>query len=322
MWFCGTQCFFWRIWAWHPPVGVWIGILGFLGVAVALTRDPTKIGSREKAAWILVISALLFLELKSVYQDRNEHDQQQAEARERETKSFESIADGIEGAIQQSQTDFAATMQKSDAIMGRVGDSIKSQTGGDSFAYITFTAEAGYVHFEEKDPICQQISGSARRDPLGPYFQVAITIHGKYPLRELHATLMDDERRLAAMNEYNEHPEGDWIKAISSSDAEYRCLYLKPQSSEGPTGDVEMLGTYPLPQADAKRLSIAFRSLNGYWIETLHLGLVGGRWHQCLSVMGPTAKQSAKPFIRCDSGWPEGRALAEKDWSSPKPKAH
>ena len=309
---CRVICLWWRLWAWHPPVGVWIGILGFLGVLVALIRDLTRIGRREKAAWVFVMFALLMLEIKSVYQDRNEHDQQQAEAREREANSFESIAEGIEGAIRQSQLDFEATMRKSDAIMGRVGDSIKSQTGGDSFAYITFTAEAGYVHFEEKDPICQQISGSARRDPAGPYFQVAITSHGKYPLRELHATMMDDERRLAAMNEYNKHPEGDWIKAINSSDTEYRCLYLKPQSPEGPTGDVEMLGTYPLPHGDAKRLSIAFRGLNGYWIETLHLGLVSGKWHQCLSVMGPSAKQSARPFVRCDSGWPEGRAPSGK----------
>jgi hypothetical protein len=278
------------LWAWHPPVGVYIGILGFLGVFVALTRDPTKIGQREKAAWILVMTVLLVLEIKSVYQDRNEHDQQQAEARERETESFESIAKGIEGAIQQSQQDFDATMRKSDVIMGKVGDSIKNQTGGDSFAYITFTAEAGYVHFEEKNPICQQIVGDVGRDPVGPYFQVAVTSRGKYPLRELPATMMDDERRLAAMTEYNKHPEGDWIKAISSSDTEYRCLYLKPQSPEGPSGDVEMLGTYPLPKGDSKRLSIVFRSLNGYWDETLHLGLVNGKWRQCLSILAGCGK--------------------------------
>ena len=150
MWLCGAQCVNWEIWAWHPPVGVWIGILGFLGVAVALTRDPTKISRGEKAAWIGVMFILLGLEMKSVYQDRTEHDLQQAEARERETKSFESIGKGIEGAIQQSQKDFEATMRKSDAIMGRVSDSIKSQTGGDSFAYITFTEEPGTSASKQK----------------------------------------------------------------------------------------------------------------------------------------------------------------------------
>jgi hypothetical protein len=80
-----------------------------------------------------------------------------------------------------------------------------------------------------------------------------------------------------------------------------------------------MLGTYPLPKDDSKRLSIAFRSLNGYWDETLHLGLVNGKWRQCLSIMGPTAKQATRPFIYCDSDWPEGRALAEKDWEQSNP---
>ena len=151
MWLCRSAVRLdWEIWAWHPPVGVWIGILGFLGVAVALTRDPTKISRGEKAAWIGVMFILLGLEMKSVYQDRTEHDLQQAEARERETKSFESIGKGIEGAIQQSQKDFEATMRKSDAIMGRVSDSIKSQTGGDSFAYITFTGGTGVRQLPNK----------------------------------------------------------------------------------------------------------------------------------------------------------------------------
>lgn len=124
------------------------------------------------------------------------------------------------------------------------------------------------------------------------------------------------------MQEYNKHPDGDWIKAIDSGDTGYRCLYLKPQSQEGPSGDVQVLGTYPFTKADSKRLTIAFGSLNGYWDEVLHLGLVNGQWRQCLSVIGPTMKQAKKPFIHCEPEWAEGRALAEKDWARPKPKAH
>jgi len=116
------------LWAWHPPVGVYIGVLGFLGVFVALTRDPAKIGQREKAAWILVMTVLLVLEIRSAYQDRNEHDQQQAEARERETKSFESIASGIEGAIQQSRENFDATMAKFQAQSASLDELQQQQT--------------------------------------------------------------------------------------------------------------------------------------------------------------------------------------------------
>ena len=83
-----------------------------------------------------------------------------------------------------------------------------------------------------------------------------------------------------------------------------------------------MLGTYALPKGESKRLSIAFRSLNGYWNETLHLGLVNGKWRQCLSVMGPTAQRAMRPFIYCDSNWPEGKREAEKDWAVTPPKKH
>jgi hypothetical protein len=110
---CRTVCVWWELWAWHPPVGVWIGILGFLGVLVALIRDLSKIGRREKAAWVFVMFALLMLEIKSVYQDRNEHDQQQEEAREKEERSFRVIADGITGAMERSDQNFQATMQQS-----------------------------------------------------------------------------------------------------------------------------------------------------------------------------------------------------------------
>jgi hypothetical protein len=317
---CKSVCILRDLWAWHPPVGVYIGILGFLGVLVALIRDPTRIGKWEKATWVFVMFALLLLEIKSVYQDRNEHDTEQRLAREQSERNFQGIASGISETIRTSEQQFADTMQKSDAIMGRVGDSIKSQTGGESFAYITFTVEPAYVTFETKGAVCQQLS--SRAVEAGPKFLVSITSHGKYPLREVHATMMDDELRLAGMEEYNKHPEGNWLKAIQSGDTEYRCVYLKPQSPEGPSGDVELLGIYPLPKKDSNRLSIAFSSLNGYWNEALHLGRVNGAWHQCLSVMGPTVKQATKPFVYCDADWPEGKALAEKDWVIAKAKAH
>jgi hypothetical protein len=131
--------------------------------------------------------------------------------------------------------------------------------------------------------------------------------------------MIDDERRLAAM-QYNKHPNGDWIKTINSADTEYQMPYLRPQSAEAPQGQVDIIGLYPIPQGNSKRLTIHFSAPNGYWNEVLHLGRVNGIWHQCLSVMGPTVKQAKYPFISCDSDWPEGKKLAEKDWVLTPPK--
>lgn len=287
---CRIVWILWDLWSWHPPVGVWIGILGLLGVLVPFFRDLARIGRHERALWTVVMFALLLLEIKSVYQDRNEHDLQQAEARERETKNFERIAKGITEAIDVSDKNFAETMNRSNLILAGVRDTIKTQTGGDSFAFVTFTPEPN-----------QQ-------------FLIAITSHGKYPLRDIHVTMMDEERRLQAMQEFNKHPEGDWIKAIQGGDTYFQIPYLRPQGPEAPSGDVEILGGYPFGSKDTNDLTIAFSSLNGHWNERLHLRRIGGKWVQALSVIGPTAKSVQHPFEYFDPGYPDGEGIAKRDW--------
>ena len=276
--------------------------IGFLAVvAVIMTVRAEHFTHVERVVYVLIAFALFFVEMRAIYRDREDHDREQAEARERETKSFEAIAHGIED-----------TMRKSDAIMSRVGESIKVQTGGDSFTFITFTAEPAQAF---------EMHWNNFLAPRGePYFLVSVTSHGKYPLRGTRAILMDDEKRLAAMKEYNKHPSGDWITVINSADTEYQMPYLRPQSAQAPQGEVDVIGLYPMAQEGSKKLTINFSAPNGYWNEVLHLGRVNGTWHQCVSVMGPTAKQATHPFIYCDSDWPEGKKLAEKDWVFPPPK--
>jgi len=137
---CRMYCTLQFLWLWHPPVGVWIGVLGLLGVIVPLIRDLSKIGRREKAVWTLVMFVLLLLEIKSVYQDRNEHDREQSEARERETKSFETIASGVNNAITQSEKQFRETVAQQsrdfDAVMARAEINTSEITGGNSYIIV------------------------------------------------------------------------------------------------------------------------------------------------------------------------------------------
>lgn len=88
---CREMCVLKDMWEWYPGVGWFISILGFLAAAVALLRDPKEISRREKAAWIAVMFALLFLELRSISLDRAE-----------QTKNFTAIALGLEQSIDQS----------------------------------------------------------------------------------------------------------------------------------------------------------------------------------------------------------------------------
>jgi hypothetical protein len=272
--------FFWQLpfilwvahWFWRwpnslPVPGYAVAILGVAAVVMAVRANAfTRI---EERVWIILAAALCFVEIQAIRQDRE--------------------------IASKAQTD----------LIGGIVDTVKTQTGGDSFAFITLTGP---------EPPILTFSGFSH--PSGPWMLVSITSHGKYPLRDIHATLMDDARRQAAVQEYNAHPDGNWMKAINSAYTVYQYPYLRPQSAEAPSGDVEPIGAYPIPEGTDKRLTIAFSSLNGYWNEVLHQGLVGGQWRQCLSVLGPTLKQSTDPFIWCDSDWPQGKALAEKDWAS------
>lgn len=218
------------LWAWHPPVGVWIGVLGLLGVIVPLLRDLDQMSKREKASWTALMFVLLLLEIKSVYQDRNEHDREQAEARAEQLRQFGKIADG-NATIVSSDQHFAQTMSRSDSILSRVVDSIRTQTGGDSFAFISFTAEQA-ASFEMRWNNFVAPRGK-------PYFLVSISSRGKYPLRGTHAVMMDDERRLAAMQEYNKHLTGDFIQAINSADTEYQEAHTQQGSGMATVGRPE-----------------------------------------------------------------------------------
>lgn len=192
------------------PTGVWIGFLDLLGVVVPLIRDLAKIGKKERALWTGVMFVLLLLELKSLYQDRSEHDREQAEARAEELRHFEEIAGGISQTLKTSEREFASTMDRSNEIMTAVGNSIKTQAGGDSFGYVTFTPETANLRFNGSPP------------SSSPQFLVSINSRGKYPLRETHCVLMGDERRMAAMLEYNKHPDGNWIGAINATDRTFQ----------------------------------------------------------------------------------------------------
>jgi hypothetical protein len=241
---CQTVWMFHGLWAWHPLVGVWIGILGLLGVVVALTRDPTKIGRREKAAWILIMTVLLLLEIKSVYQDRNEHDREQADARERETKSFEAIANGISSTIQQSQQHFDATMAKSDQLTKLSQEGLANVTGGDSYAYI----EAGI--------------GSR------PPFQLIVSVRGKHAVHNLLVSIQtlpkageirDNDSIMRQMNSMHSLPvgNGDFLPGVT------------------PIGETIMPGRYGLTvvsrnQWTTEQIDIAQCS-DGQWSEAIKM---------------------------------------------------
>ncbi|HTE88189.1 MAG TPA: hypothetical protein VK639_04480 [Terriglobales bacterium] len=69
----------------------------------------------EKAAWMLIISALLVIEILAIHKDRRENQEAQAKLRWQEAASFSEIGKGIQQSIQESQRHFEATATRFEA---------------------------------------------------------------------------------------------------------------------------------------------------------------------------------------------------------------
>jgi hypothetical protein len=93
---------------WHLSIGMFIGILGFLGVVVPLIR--ANIGRREKAAWTAILALLLWLELRSIRLDQTQHDREQEFARCVQLKSFQAIADTLGVSMKASKSQYESTL--------------------------------------------------------------------------------------------------------------------------------------------------------------------------------------------------------------------
>jgi hypothetical protein len=130
-------------WQVHPPVGTFISFLALLGVLVPLYREWGKIGRREKAVWTAVMFALLLLELRTLYLDRDEHDRQQEYAQCQQLHSFQSIADTLKSSITTAQGQYQSTITHVDGVLvktqevaGVAKKNLDAITGGDSFGYV------------------------------------------------------------------------------------------------------------------------------------------------------------------------------------------
>jgi hypothetical protein len=181
-------CAIHKVWSWFPPIGVFIAVLGLLGVLVPLYRDLGKISKREKAIWTSIMFMLLLLEIRSIYLDRKQHDKEQAEARTTEVNHFKAIADGITGAIQQDRVHFDATMTQSNKIVTSLSDSINLQTGANGYIYFDVMFIGG--------PIEADVPGAPFERKGSMIVSIFPRCVGKFPLHNVFVSAMGPPGRL------------------------------------------------------------------------------------------------------------------------------
>lgn len=132
-----------------PTPGKAIGLLGAVAVIMALRGE---IHGSEKVAWILIVFALFYVEIRAIDKDRYQHDKEQIAIRNDETSAFQSIADGIRTSINNNQKAFDATMGRMGELATLSNEGIKTITGGDSFCYMDIMDSGDPI------PTCRKVS--------------------------------------------------------------------------------------------------------------------------------------------------------------------
>ena len=144
---------------WHPSIGICIGVLGFLGAIVPLTR--TDIGRREKAVWTITFTIFLLLEILAIHLEDVKHEREQQFAQCENLRQFQDVAETLHRSIAINQENYDSTIGHVDGVLKKTKEvsilaqsNLENVTGGDSFAYVYPKMQEGvytfplYIHNE------------------------------------------------------------------------------------------------------------------------------------------------------------------------------
>lgn len=146
----------------HPPVGVYIAIMGGVAAAVTFRKDPSV---PEKAAWIFLITLLLVAEIRNLYVV----DAEQSQTFREITSRLEAVGSSLKATSEQITTATHNAQEQFDVTMSRFREAIDTENGGNSFCY-----------FELLWP----------EIPNGE-MQGIVQVRGKYPLHDTWMRLVD-----------------------------------------------------------------------------------------------------------------------------------
>lgn len=242
------------IWV-HPLPGSAVTVLAAAAFLMTLRGD---VGYRERAAWVAVVFALLLVALRSIRLDREHRDAQQRQELADLRSHFNDIAQGIKSAIAASDRHFSATMEKSDALVATSSRAAE-------------LAEQGINATIGRGSYCWLLVA----DPDSAEPELVASQHGRYPVRDVTARLVDLQKfsRLTAGQPVT-------MDGLFAAGVNYTIGDLAPHTGR-------ILGHFEINGEPGGRrgFNIFFSGLNGNWSERLRLRRVAGRWRQAIEVM-------------------------------------
>jgi hypothetical protein len=252
-----------------PAPGYAITAMAVIAGVMALRPD---MGGWEKSLWFVILLLFAGIEIRAISRDRKE-----------QTKTFSDIAAQLKVTVNQGTKALSAlneTIKEGrthfDSTISGLTDSIKTQTGGDSFCYLEF---------------------SQALNDVGGMTLVKV---GKYPLRGVSARITDAAKTAAAVNEFlkTNPPRGDQDYANQIFAIQRMSEVLQPVPDFAT--DTRLLGGYQMTKSDRQSFQIVFSAFNGFWIERMEIRTVNGKWTKAIMVEVPMTKKYLHFYIDPD----------------------
>jgi len=266
---------------WHLSIGMFIGILGFLGVVVPLVRN--EMGKKEKAFWVAVLALLLYFELRSINLDQIQAKRETEFAQCENQRRFDESARENQQQFDSTMKEVGKVFDKTSDAANTAKDAVNTITGGNGFCYFT----------------------------MGPYFiknapppdktNINLTTTGNRYLRQVTVRVVDTNAYIR-----DKTPLTDPVEFLNRH---ARTLAL---------GDLKE-GTGPLFQDFGintdnhtdKNYTIEFSALNGQWRENMRYKYIDGKMEEAIRVTRldyPTADvrkmQERVIFTTVSKGYP------------------
>jgi hypothetical protein len=111
-----------------------------MAVVAALMALRPEMAGREKWLWAAILFTFALIEIRAINRDRDESEARQEKFIKEQRQHFNEIGEGITGVVQQSDTQFKATVrqqsQEFSQTMSKAQENLNHMTGGDSYPIV------------------------------------------------------------------------------------------------------------------------------------------------------------------------------------------
>jgi hypothetical protein len=240
-----------------PPPGWSVAVLGMAALVLTIREMPYL----YRCLWLALALGFLIVELGAIRKDRSENQTAQAEARRHEDDRFAEI-------LARNQREFAATMERSEAIVRKSEEIASFASGGSTFPEV-FPA------------VVKQADG---KNTIGFY----LNKRGAYPLYTLRVDVM---RPYRSTEPKQIHGTGALFKLDEYNTSTSYPLYF-----------------LPLPSENVAYYSASMSARNGQWEEVIEARRVGQKTFFRWVIFGqsiPGIAPDKKIVDLAESGFPD-----------------